>query len=75
MAIEIIKKGRKRQVARATCSRCYSVLEYHESDVKTSQQYNEEEYWINCPVCGTVIDVDLGRAFPWEPPEPEIYER
>ena len=74
VAIKIIQKGHKRQTARTTCSHCYSVLEYTEADVKVSQQYNSEDYWIACPVCGMAIDVDMARAFPWVEPEPEIYE-
>ena len=74
VAIKIIQKGHKRQTARVTCPHCYSVLEYTEADVKTSIQYNSEDTWIACPVCGTAIDVDLARAFPWVGPEPEIYD-
>ena len=74
MAVEIIRRGYKRKEARCTCPKCYSVLQYTEADVKVSQQYNDEEYWIACPICGTAIDVDMARAFPWVGPEPEIYE-
>ncbi len=75
MAIKVIKQGRRKTVARVVCRVCHSVLEYTEADVRVSQQYNDEEHWITCPICGTVIDVDMATSFPWVEPEPEIYEK
>lgn len=75
MAIKVIKKGHRKTVARAVCRVCHSVLEYTEADVRVSQMYNDEDHWITCPICGTVIDVDMATAFPWVEPEPEIYEK
>jgi len=66
--MRVIQRAKRRETARTTCQHCHSVLEYTQSDVKVSQQYNEEENWINCPVCGAVITVNLANAFPWVDP-------
>lgn len=74
MAIKVIKRGYRKEIAQVTCRLCHSVLEYTKKDVKVSQQYNDEDYWITCPICGTSISVDMATSFPWVEPEPEIYD-
>lgn len=66
--MKVIKRGYRREIERVTCPRCHSLLEYNEDDIKNSSQYNQEEYWIVCPVCNTPIDVDYYNLFPWIDP-------
>ncbi len=66
--MKVIKRGYRREIERVTCSNCHSVLEYQKDDIKSSSQYNQDEYWIVCPVCNAAINVDYYNLFPWIDP-------
>jgi len=66
--MKVIKRGYRRETEKITCPKCHSILEYEKDDIKSSSQYNQEEYWIVCPVCNGAIDVDYYNLFPWIDP-------
>lgn len=66
--MKVIKRAIRKETARIVCDHCHSVLEYTKEDIKTAAQYNEEEYWIVCPVCNSCVTIDYYNAFPWIDP-------
>lgn len=64
--IKIIERKTRRKFAYKFCSQCHSDLEFEIEDVELTQQYNEINYFIYCPICGTCISVFPTVDFPWE---------
>lgn len=55
----------ERKVKRVTCKSCASILEYTESEVRSSVQYDygggSDTYrYITCPSCGSKVTTGVG---------------
>ena len=64
--MKVIERAYRPQVGRMSCKCCGSILEFTENDVQASAQYNQVEYYITCPVCGTANPIVYNNFFGWK---------
>ncbi len=64
--MRVIERAYRPSVGRMSCKRCGSILEFTKDDVQTSMQYNQEEDYITCPVCGTANTIVYNNYFGWK---------
>ncbi len=57
--MRIIKEGRKPpKEIEVTCEQCGCIFAYERKDLQCSRQYNNAEYWVECPTCKKMIFVE-----------------